>query len=108
MKTTTTKKDLTFSESGTTIPAGTKLTVYFDSTRYSRVYIDPKDTPNRRCIRLESAHKYLTGFSKPPGLGSLERYSYNGVCTTPTGKRTEPDGCGPDGSPSWLLVLGMI
>ena len=106
MRNTTTKKDLTF-KSGT-IPAGTALTVYFDSERNSRVYFDPKDTPERRALRLENAHKYLTGFSKPPGMGTLEKYSNDGVCTTPTGHRTEPDGYGPDGSPSWLLVLGMI
>lgn len=108
MKTTTTKKDLTFSKSGTTIPSGTTLTVYFDPENSSYVYLDPKGTPSRKRIRLETSHKYLTGFGKPPGMGTLEKYSYNGVSKTVTGYRTEPDGYGPDGSPSWLLVLGVI
>jgi hypothetical protein len=108
MKNTTTKKDITFPKTGTNIPAGTLLTVYFDSERNSRVFLDPKGTPNRRCIRLENAHKYLTGFSKPPGMMTLERYSNDGVAKTPTGHRVEPDGYGPDESPSWLLVIGVI
>lgn len=29
-------------------------------------------------------------------------------CVTPTGHVVEPDGVGPDGVPSWLILLGMI
>jgi hypothetical protein len=47
-------------------------------------------------------------FFKTPSVNTLERWSFDGVAKSVTGKRCEPDGHGDDGSPSWLLVLGMI
>ena len=47
-------------------------------------------------------------FFKPPVVRTMEKWSNDGVAHTVTGKRCEPDGHGPDGSPSWLLALGMI
>jgi hypothetical protein len=47
-------------------------------------------------------------FSKPPGLKALEKMSDEGIAKTVTGKKTEPDGYGDDGSPSWMLALGVI
>ena len=41
-----------------------------------------------------------------PSQRKLEHMLYDGVATTPTGFRVEPDGHGPDGSPSWLLFFG--
>ena len=49
----------------------------------------------------------VTGFAKPT-YAMLERWSMEGVGKTPTGKTTEPDGYAPDGSPSWMLVMGLI
>ncbi len=43
-----------------------------------------------------------------PSLATLERWGNDCMCETVTGDEVEPDGVGPDGSPSWLLVLGMI
>ena len=50
----------------------------------------------------------FTTFFKPPTMKTLEKYSFDSVAKSVTGKRCEPDGHGPDGSPSWLLALGMI
>ena len=58
-------------------------------------------------IPVATAYKYVN-LPKPPGIAALTKMDDNGVGTTITGKRVEPDGKGPDGSPSWLLVLGMI
>lgn len=49
----------------------------------------------------------VTGITRP-SFSQLEKMVDAGVATTPTGKRVEPDGYGPDKSPSWLLVLGYI
>jgi len=49
----------------------------------------------------------VTGFAKP-SMQTLEKWSNDGICKTPTGKKTEPDGYGEDGSPSWLLALGYM
>lgn len=60
-------------------------------------------------IKTMNLFRYLRGFQKPPGMRSLEMMSENARATTVTGKRNvEPDGYGPDGSPSWLLALGFI
>jgi hypothetical protein len=43
-----------------------------------------------------------------PTMKQLELWTYDSICETPTGDRVEPDGTGPDGTPSWLMALGMI
>jgi len=44
---------------------------------------------------------------KVPSLAKLEKYSDDGVASTPFGGRIEPDGW-TEGAPSWLLVMGLI
>lgn len=46
-------------------------------------------------------------FMKVPSMRTLTQMG-EGLSKSVTGKTVEPDGYGPDGSPSWLLVLGMI
>ena len=89
-----------------TIKAGTEIEVYFSEDCHSRLFIKHGDRLLR--ISLETAHSKVTGINKMPGLKTFERYSYDGIAKTVTGHRTEPDGFGPDGSPSWLLVIGVI
>ncbi len=44
-----------------------------------------------------------------PTMQELEQqYREDGCCETPTGHVVEPDGTGPDGVPSWLMIFGMI
>ena len=43
-----------------------------------------------------------------PTLQTLDKWSRDCVCSTPTGHMVEPDGIGPDGVPSWLVILGVI
>lgn len=108
-KTVTTKRDLTYSkipETACTIPAGTQLQVHFSDVRHSRIFFEYNDA--LRAATVENAHKNFTGFHKVPGMKALERMAFDGIAKTCTGKRTEPDGTGPDGSPSWLLVIGVI
>lgn len=59
-------------------------------------------------IPYKVAFKYLKGFKSPPNMNKLERMSYDGIATTPLGSRTEPDGHGIHGEPSWLLAFGLI
>ena len=44
----------------------------------------------------------------PPSLEELEEAASDGVCPTVADNTAEPDGWDSDGSPSWLLALGMI
>jgi hypothetical protein len=56
-----------------------------------------------------SPRKYAMYFGgSVPSVKTLERWELEGYCKTVTGQKTEPDGYGLDGSPSWLLALGMI
>jgi hypothetical protein len=50
--------------------------------------------------------KYFGG--KEPGARTMMKWENDGYSKTVTGYKTEPDGYGPDGSPSWLLALGYI
>lgn len=43
-----------------------------------------------------------------PSEKTLMKWESEGYCKTVTGYKTEPDGYGPDGSPSWMLALGLI
>ena len=109
----TTKRDLNWNvknpvdgKPAVTIPQGTQIEVHFSEVVPTRLFIKHGDRLLR--IRLADAHKSVTGINKMPGLKTLEKYSNDSVAKTPTGHRTEPDGYGPDGSPSWLLVMGLI
>lgn len=42
-----------------------------------------------------------------PSQRTLERWNADGGCETPSGDWVEPDGQGPNGEPSWLLLLGL-
>lgn len=95
-------------KSGDTIVAGTKATISFDprSNSVALVQFDGRDKPT--VLKIVNLHKYFAGMSKPPTMSALEKMNDKGVCSTVTGARVEPDGYGPDGAPSWLLVMGMV
>lgn len=91
-----------------TIFAGTKATAEFVSyiptgSNCERTALDVTLT-NGRTFRTFK----MSLFFKAPTVRTMEKWSSDGVAKTVTGKRCEPDGYGPDGSPSWLLALGLI
>lgn len=93
------------------IPAGTKLEIFFSEKNHAKaVFIHDGIRRGLLVSNLHATVKATNGvkFRKPPGLATLERQSNDGVCMTVTGHKVEPDGFGPDGSPSWLLVMGVI
>jgi len=59
-------------------------------------------------LSIQNASKYLTKFKPTPSINALEKMSSDGIVSTPLGTRVEPDGTGPNGEPSWLLVMGLI
>ncbi len=104
----TTLKNTITSKSQVTINAGEPVTVAFDVPKkdgsgFSAGLFSLTADDGRRVLSRNVAH---IG-KKVPGVATLERWSDNGVCKTPFGGRTEPDGW-TDGAPSWLLFLGMI
>ena len=93
------------------IPAGTNLNLSFSDKNYAKAVFTYNGV---RCgLRVSNLHKTVKAtngvkFHKFPSIYRLEQMSNDGVCTTVTGKRVEPDGVAEDGSPSWLLVAGVI
>lgn len=89
-------------------PAGTKFNfIEFakDNPRYVRFVTDD----GRKLLMLaDKAHNGLKGWAKPPSFKVMEKWSDDGVAKSVFGNRVEPDGWDHEGSPSWLLVLGMI
>lgn len=55
-----------------------------------------------------TAYQSLRGFSRPPSMGTLNRWMDDGVAKAVDGARVEPDGFSPAGAPSWLLAMGLI
>ena len=45
---------------------------------------------------------------KVPSMAALEKYSDDGIAKSMLGNKVEPDGYDDMGSPSWLLVVGVI
>lgn len=92
------------------IPVGTALTIFFNETVPSLAVFEHNGVT--RATRVSRLFETVKGkgvtFKKPPGMAALERMTNDGVVTTVTGRKTEPDGYGDDGSPSWLLVIGVI
>lgn len=89
------------------IPAGSRVHVDFSPKTHSgQFWITFGDEVKTGLVA--NGHKWLNGFRKPPTLKTLEKQESNGIVNTCTGHRVEPDGYGSDGSPSWLLVIGLI
>lgn len=89
-----------------TIEVGTKCDVRFylknDVEQMMEIKADNGAVWN---LPTRIAIKY---FKKLPSMKMLEKWVNDSICLSVTGKRVEPDGTGPDGSPSWLLALSMI
>jgi hypothetical protein len=64
---------------------------------------------NNTVIKLNcsSLPRYFDRF-KHPSMAALEKYSNDGVAKSILGNRVEPDGYDDQGSPSWLLAIGII
>ena len=93
-----TQKDILLKD-GSTLPKGLSVGFVQGNDSRCRVFSPAHDQP--LLVRITSAFK-------SPSVASLEKWSCDSVCKSVTGKRVEPDGHGSDGSPSWLLVFGLI
>ena len=58
--------------------------------------------------QLLSVERWCFEVTELPSMDELEEWVLDSVVETPTGHSVEPDGCGPDGVPSWLRCLGLI
>ena len=86
-------------------PAGSQVNVTFGRTDRLSYMIVEQDGRSISC-RPAKYVKYFGG--KEPSARTMMKWENDGYSKTVTGYKTEPDGYGPDGSPSWLLALGYI
>lgn len=84
---------------GTTLPKGSKA--WF-------LKKDNGDWHNTVCCVEGHLVSIVGAFGPAPKIETMEKWSNDGVAKSVTGRRVEPDGHGPDGSPSWLLVMNVI
>ena len=71
------------------------------------------DVPLEHWLKAKQAHirsipAWCFEVTELPTMEELEEWVSDSVVDTPTGYSVEPDGCGPDGVPSWLRCLGLI
>lgn len=100
-----TKMELKWKD-GSVTPAGSSVHIDFCNLRPGRIYVTDGDRVYK--TGLVNAQKYYTGINKAPSLMTLEKYNSDGIAKTVTGEKTEPDGFGTNGAPSWMLVMGII
>lgn len=105
MKQSTVKQDMK-SKKGVEIKAGERVKV--SPHENDMFVIVETDDGRKMAMRSALAFQKLTGFNKMPSMKTLEKWTFDSVCKSITGKTVEPDGHGPDGFPSWFLALGMM
>lgn len=72
----------------------------------SRGYRKLKEGISLESYQLKRSDAFECG--KMPDLEQLEEWESEGVCETPDGCFTEPDGTCSHGLPSWLIIAGVI
>ena len=92
---------------GSVLPEGKKFSIRWEETSIGhrpRVKVYGSDSEFK--ISNGSAIKMLG--KKEPSISSLSRWNSNGNCKSILGETVEPDGTDSYGSPSWLIVKGLI
>ncbi len=87
-------------KTGVVIPIGSVFSVQFLERGEMQISHPAFSTPIKT--------KMFRMFFVEPSVRTLKKWSSDGIAKSVTGHRVEPDGYGPDGSPSWLLVFGLI
>ena len=88
-----------------TILAGTVVNVVIDPSKPTIMTVNYGDI-SITC-RSSKWNKYFKN-KQAPAISTLMRWESEGICKSLSGKTVEPDGWDSDGTPSWLLALGLI
>lgn len=100
-------KDLS-TKSGTQFKTGEELKVVEYGRDYPYLVKLQADDGRRLATRVQGAYAVLSGFPKPPSVGTMEKWDEDGASKAVDGTRVEPDGYSPSGAPSWMLVMGIV
>jgi hypothetical protein len=98
MKSITLKKTLNLKD-GTTVPVGSIVTF----VRHGAIMSAGVFNWNGRELKLR--YKSVV---KAPSIRTLEKWEGEGYCKSVFGDRTETDGYGSLGEPSWCLAYGLV
>jgi hypothetical protein len=100
MKSTILQQDIKL-KSGRILMAGEKLSIEFAEGKAAATYGGENFGISIRVV--------IKSFNlKAPSIRTMEKWSEDGIARTIFGAKTEPDGYGPNGEPSWLLALNLI
>jgi len=101
-------KEIKFNN-GLVIPVGTSVGIIFKDggTVCELSGGSAGGIPVTMKLRCSSLPRYFTKF-KAPSLKTMQKWSNDGVAKSMLGQRVEPDGYDSEGSPSWMLVAGII
>ena len=97
---------------GVEIAEGTRVELTFD-VKYKDGIRDGGFHPGYVRMRASDGRSIVTHDFKGaglrvPGMKQLEHWSWDSIAESVFGTEVEPDGWSYDGSPSWLLALGLI
>ena len=105
----TVKKDFK-SKSGIEFKAGDTVNIAFrgKNDQYASVVLPPGSEKPFMRFPIKHMSVYFNKCQPMPSMKKLEKMNDDGRCSTVLGSIVEPDGHGPHGEPSWLLVIGVI
>jgi hypothetical protein len=96
---------------GFVLPRGTRLRLTFFNKPYvchiQEVIARPNSNWPIWTLRITSLPRYCSDFVAPT-LEELEEQAADGIVDSVAGYGVEPDGYDQEGSPSWMLALGLI
>lgn len=101
---TTTKKQLSFGKGSVIIPENTIVEIRPIDNKIQIVFTGhekPLFFPPNKLFDC------FTGFTKCPSEKTLAKHLYDGITTTPRGKKVELDGVDEFGFKSWFIYLGL-
>ena len=100
------KKEIKMKD-GSVLPEGKRFQIRWEETSIGhRPRVKAHDSESEFKISNGTAIKMLG--KKQPSVSSLSRWDSNGNCKSILGETVEPDGTDSYGSPSWLIVKGLI
>ena len=99
----TVKKQINF-KNGNSLEVGQRVDVAIEKVDWRYILHIHSGSDEYRCSK-----RVLVSLGiKEPSLKTLEKCNNDGWCKSIFGKRVEPDGHDEYGSPSWLLLIGVI
>jgi hypothetical protein len=97
------KQELKFKD-GSVFSVGTMVKIEFPED-HSGMAIRVTADGVTKLVRSSQLSKFGI---KQPTINTMTRWVEDGIARSVGGKKVEPDGWDSDGTPSWLLVVGII